>query len=224
MAPVWDLIVVGSGPAGSLAALAALRQRPDARVLLLDRADFPRDKVCGDVLGPRCFDLLERYGLGARFEDFATAQEFALASSAVTAKHQIVGPVRVVPRLVLDERLLQGAVEAGAVWRRRRVSSIDVEGDRVVVDGELQASVVVGADGAESVVRRALQQRSVPACRAGIAVRGYAPTRSAIPVIMSRATKWPAYAWEFPIGDGRSNVDYFEVSDGSNRSTLIARA
>jgi hypothetical protein len=44
----WDVVIVGAGPAGAAAALAALQTRPDASVLLLDAAEFPRDKVCGD--------------------------------------------------------------------------------------------------------------------------------------------------------------------------------
>ncbi|MCU1615430.1 MAG: bchP, partial [Frankiales bacterium] len=44
----WDVAVVGGGPAGAACAAASRRARPGARVLVLDRADFPRDKVCGD--------------------------------------------------------------------------------------------------------------------------------------------------------------------------------
>ena len=63
---VWDLVVVGAGPAGSAAALGALRARPGARVLLLDRADFPRDKSCGDGVAPHALDELARLGVAAR--------------------------------------------------------------------------------------------------------------------------------------------------------------
>ena len=52
----WDLVVVGAGPAGATAALAALHADPSLRVLLLDRSDFPRDKSCGDGIAPHCFD------------------------------------------------------------------------------------------------------------------------------------------------------------------------
>ena len=48
----WDLAIVGAGPAGATAAISALRLAPGARVLLLDRADFPRDKACGDGIDP----------------------------------------------------------------------------------------------------------------------------------------------------------------------------
>ena len=54
----WDLVVVGAGPAGASAALGALTADPGLRVLLLDRADFPRDKSCGDGIAPHVLDAL----------------------------------------------------------------------------------------------------------------------------------------------------------------------
>jgi flavin-dependent dehydrogenase len=53
---VYDLIVIGGGPAGSSAALAA--SRAGARVLLLERGRFPRNKVCGEFVSPESLDLL----------------------------------------------------------------------------------------------------------------------------------------------------------------------
>ncbi|MEU3626916.1 hypothetical protein BS329_39485 [Amycolatopsis coloradensis] len=59
----WDLVIVGAGPAGSSAATAALRAAPTARVLMLDTADFPRDKVCGDGVAPHAMDVLAGLGI-----------------------------------------------------------------------------------------------------------------------------------------------------------------
>ena len=59
----WDLVVVGAGPAGATAALAALHADPSLRVLLLDRSDFPRDKSCGDGIAPHCFEKLASIGV-----------------------------------------------------------------------------------------------------------------------------------------------------------------
>ncbi|HZD37040.1 MAG TPA: FAD-dependent oxidoreductase, partial [Actinomycetes bacterium] len=58
----WDLIVVGAGPAGAAAALEARRLAPEARVLLLDRERFPRDKACGDGIGPHAAAELAALG------------------------------------------------------------------------------------------------------------------------------------------------------------------
>src|SRR5579863_7270612 len=57
----FDVAVVGSGPAGSVAALVLARG--GARVALIDKAAFPRDKACGDAVGPRAMALLAELGL-----------------------------------------------------------------------------------------------------------------------------------------------------------------
>ena len=63
MSETWDLVVVGAGPAGAATALAALAEDPTLRVLLLDRADFPRDKSCGDGIAPHVLDALAAIGI-----------------------------------------------------------------------------------------------------------------------------------------------------------------
>src|SRR5690242_19848649 len=62
MDEIADVLIVGAGPAGATAALAALRARPGAGVRLLDAADFPRDKACGDGIAAHA--LHELAGLG----------------------------------------------------------------------------------------------------------------------------------------------------------------
>src|SRR6202042_1511435 len=57
----FDALAVGSGPAGSVAALVLARA--GARVALVDKATFPRDKACGDMVGPRGLQLLSDLGL-----------------------------------------------------------------------------------------------------------------------------------------------------------------
>ncbi|HEY7446249.1 MAG TPA: FAD-dependent monooxygenase, partial [Vicinamibacterales bacterium] len=60
---MWDVLIAGAGPAGSIA--ATLLARAGARVLLLDRARFPRDKLCGDSLNPGTLALLRRLNVSA---------------------------------------------------------------------------------------------------------------------------------------------------------------
>ena len=87
---------------------------------------------------------------------------------------RLARPVWVVPRAVLDARLVAHATRAGAMLRRQRARSFEVHADGVLVDGVVHGRVLVGADGAHSVVRPAVGLR--PARRRALAIRGYAPT------------------------------------------------
>ncbi|MCL9797218.1 NAD(P)/FAD-dependent oxidoreductase, partial [Frankia sp. AgKG'84/4] len=58
-----DVLIVGGGPAGCAAALAALRDRPGASVVIADAAAFPRDKTCGDGIAPHGLDVLRDLGV-----------------------------------------------------------------------------------------------------------------------------------------------------------------
>jgi flavin-dependent dehydrogenase len=90
-----------------------------------------------------------------------------------------------------------------------------VSEDGVIVDGRFRGHVLIGADGATSIVRRAVGRPMNPAGHLAFAVRGYAPTTNTDEqLIVTTRQRWPAYAWEFPIGDGIANVGYGEVLRG----------
>jgi geranylgeranyl reductase family protein len=224
----WDVVVVGGGPAGAACAAAARRASPAARVLILDRADFPRDKVCGDGIAPEALDVLAGLGLdpAALTDGYPAVPRLRLRSpggaSVERAMHRAAA---VVPRAVFDARLLTAALASGAELRRHVVRRVTVRADRVEVDGMLSAGVLIGADGAESVVRRSLGIAPNRDDRMAIAIRGYAaqtPGTDGILVILTTEQRWPAYAWSFPIGGGRANVGYGElVSGGVNREGLL---
>jgi geranylgeranyl reductase family protein len=225
----WDVVVVGGGPAGAASALAARRADPAARVLVLDRADFPRDKVCGDGIAPEALDVLAGLGLdsAALTEGYAIVPRLRLRSpGGTTVERTMRRPARVVPRAVLDARLLTAALASGAEFRRHVVRRIDVRPTHVGIDDAFTAGVVIGADGAESVVRRALGVAPNRPHQLAIAIRGYAPVPAGLADVQLIATteqRWPAYAWSFPLGDGRANVGYGElVSGGVNREGLLA--
>ncbi|MGY1618653.1 NAD(P)/FAD-dependent oxidoreductase [Geodermatophilus sp. SYSU D00691] len=216
----WDVVVVGAGPAGTAAALAAVRA--GATVLLLDRADFPRDKVCGDAVAPEAFDVLASLGVDVRAltAGFPPVPRLALRSpGGAVVERATARPAHVVPREVLDTRLLAAAVDAGARFRRHQVRRVD----GVVLDGCIEAGVLIGADGAESVVRRSLGIPTHAPAHLAVAIRGYAPTTDdGALALVTTGQRWPAYAWSFPIGDGRANVGYGElVAGGATRAALV---
>jgi geranylgeranyl reductase family protein len=213
----WDVAVAGAGPAGAVAALAVLDAWPGARVVLLDRQDFPRDKTCGDGLAAQILDVLAEVGEPALLDDWPRVHRLRLHfPDGAGVAGTMARPTLVVPREVLDARLVEAAVKRGAVLRRHRVRQVrPLASGGVLVDDALRARVLIGADGAHSAVRTSLR---LPPPRPGttaIALRGYAPVhpdRAEEQVIaFAGHAAWPAYAWSFPIGDGRANVGYGEA-------------
>jgi menaquinone-9 beta-reductase len=231
MAVMWDVVVVGAGPAGCSAAAAVLRSRPATSVLLLDRADFPRDKPCGDGIAFEALAALDRLGFSAAglVSGYPPVRRLSVRSPAgVVATREMAEQVHVVPRLVFDGRLVdQLRGRRGVEIRRHAVRRVDVDNGVPVVDREIRARVVIGADGAGSVVRRAVAPAARPPT--AIAIRGYAPEpphQSGTQVIAMTGRQWPAYAWSFPLGDGTANVGYGELLVGSRpvtRALLLER-
>jgi geranylgeranyl reductase family protein len=209
----FDVTVVGAGPAGAVAAIAA--RRAGARVLLLDREDFPRDKPCGDGIAAEALDVLAGLGVTGVVDDYQPIERLRLESPGGAAvSRKLPRPAHTVPRRVFDARLVDEAQEIGVELRRRTVRTLDdLEG------------VVIGADGAGSTVRRLLGHRPNPDGHVAIAIRGYAPSSGDEQHIITTEQQWPAYAWSFPIGDGTANVGYGEILRGAalSRAYLLQR-
>ena len=214
MEETWDLVVVGGGPAGSAAALAARLRRPDARVLLLDRSDFPRDKACGDGIAAHGRDELAKLGVPDLIADYKPTTRLSVISpGGATVSATVARPNHVVPRKVFDTRLVDAARAQGVEVRRHKVRALIQHGGTVDVDG-IRARAVVAADGAGSTVRRLLGVPMSAQRHTAIAVRGYAdlPPGSeradGAQFIAMQKQGWPAYAWSFPIGDGTTNIGF----------------
>ncbi len=221
-----DVAVIGAGPAGCAAAIAAARA--GARVVLLDKAQFPRDKACGDGIAPQALAVLRELGVSDVEEGFAPIERLSITGpSGARAEARLREPVRVIPREVFDARLVEAAVAAGAELRHHHMRQMEIRPDRVILDGTIEARVLIGADGASSAVRRRLGYPLNPPGHVAIAIRGYAPQPEGElcqQIIMSEQD-WPAYAWSFPIGDGRRNVGYGQMLRGEavSRAHLLHR-
>jgi geranylgeranyl reductase family protein len=157
MSAPWDAIIVGAGPAGSVC--AATLARAGRKVLLLDRAKFPRDKVCGDCLNPAVWPVFDRLELRDRVRALphTVAREIAYRGIG-GVEHRFPVPHEdeiVVKRRDLDQLLVQRAVECGAEFREGVAVTRVTTGWRVETDhGEFCAPTLIAADGRNSMIAR----------------------------------------------------------------------
>ena len=205
----FDVVVVGAGPGGSTAAYRMARG--GAKVLLLDRARFPRDKPCGGGLTGRALKSLP-IDVTPVVEDAVDKVELRLRFRASTS-HRFDEPLALMTqRRRLDHHLAQEAARAGADFRDgTRVRGIELDGPAgrpvVTLEGgqRIGAEVLLGADGANGVTAKAL---GLGANRTfGVALEGNAPmTPEREAMHRGRATLEidtvpGGYGWIFPKGD-----------------------
>jgi geranylgeranyl reductase family protein len=231
----WDAVVVGAGPAGSIAALVLARA--GARVALADKASFPRDKACGDLIGPRGVQVLAE--LGVHVPDAGEGADLLAVGPSGRASrlpafpgHTYAGHGVVVPRLVFDHALREAAVTAGAVPLRARITAVDQDANgtvRAVIasDGRrLATDAVIGADGALSPLARLTGMLDPGAALWGFAIRAYLPAEVPLPLlVLLDASPWriyPGYGWLFPGSDGQANVG-IGVGMGNSRRQVSLR-
>ena len=236
-----DVVVVGAGPAGSAAAAWAARAGRD--VLVVDAANFPRDKACGDGLTPRAVAELERLGLGDWLD--ARIRHRGLRMSGFGGEVEVGWPGPSFPstgsavaRVELDDRIRKVAEDSGARMRLG-VKAVGVHHDsstRVVsvtlADGtEIGCRELIVADGARSTLGRALGRRWHQETVYGIAARGYLTTpRSDEPWLTSHlelrspdGALLPGYGWIFPLGNGEVNIGVGALSTSKRPAELALR-
>ncbi len=157
---VWDLVVVGGGPAGLATAIVAAER--GLSVVVIERRDFPADKACGEGILPPGVKALARLGIADRF-DYTTSFPFAgirfIQEDGSSAESRMPTKGLGIRRTVLVQALAQRAEELGAVLCHRcSVYSVETKPHEAVVDtteGKVCGRLVVAADGVNSSLRKA---------------------------------------------------------------------
>lgn len=202
---MFDVGIVGGGPSGAWT--ACLLARRGQRVALFDRS-HPREKPCGGGLTARALDLLDaalpRDGYprvsitAARFLDIGRGVDCSVSLST-----QTTAPLVVASRRQFDGHVLDAALAAGATPVTARVTGIERSGDRfrlVTRDGAYSCHHLVGADGANSLVRRTLDaplSRHQLSVATGFYVHGVTSTD----ILLELTSDPPGYLWSFPRPD-----------------------
>ena len=208
------VIVVGAGPAGAATALRLARA--SIPVTIVERARFPRQKVCGEYLGTGAVAALDALGLGERIRAHAAPlRGIKIFTGATRLELAFPRPALALAREKLDALILDAACEAGAKLITGRAEDVlfgdsgrvcgvvvrDGSGERVRTEGRF----LVGADGTGSIVARKLglsrPPPSVPRFAVGGHFRGIDVT-DCVEMFCDAKT----YLAINPLGDGLANV------------------
>jgi menaquinone-9 beta-reductase len=229
----YDVVIVGAGPAGATAAYHLARA--GVRVCLVDKATFPRDKICGDGVQSFSLNCLRQIGLGEWLAQNSFNAPSNLLLSAPNGKAVQITPPnrdfcygRVIPRLKLDAAIAGQAVKAGAELLEgvnltgfsRCDKTIGVTG---VYQGSselhLKSSLVIAADGVHTSFTK--QLGLVKAAPDLVAARAYFAEVSGNPSLLEihyDPTVMPGYGWIFPMAQGEANVGLGTYVNRTRRS------
>jgi menaquinone-9 beta-reductase len=217
-----EVAVVGAGPAGSTA--AATLAELGHEVLLIDKAEFPREKPCGDSVMQPAITIAERLGLGALIESSMAIESgrLVLGHRRQTSTRFRRGAGRPLPRCIrrgeFDAGLLGAARERGARLLHARVDGLDAiaGGQRLLLAGEggpatVRAGVVIAADGATSRIRRIANGGSTQPT--AYAIRRYFRAERQLEPVLHLDLPLeidgrilPGYGWVFPIEEHVANI------------------
>lgn len=240
----YDVLVIGAGPAGSIAAMCLAREGHE--VLLLDKNDFPRDKSCGDGLTRTSTKLLYELGIWHRFEGFQKIQGIKVFLEGEGYRQfdypdylSHPGYGLVVPRVKLDAILWEEAVNSGASFMgRQSFKELLFANDGKIIGVELisgdryYAELVIGADGSASKIAYQAELTSTPKNQLGFGIRGYYTNVHGLnqrlelflPILdKSKKRILPSYGWVFPLDNNTVNigVGLIEKTDEDNIRSVM---
>lgn len=234
----YDAIVVGGGPAGSVAAMYL--KKAGKNVILLDKADFPRDKTCGDAQGRKAANIIQELGLWEKFEKIEGQDIYGIILSSpdgtqiefdIESDRNKPSPGYVHKRMVFDDFLFESAKER-VDTKNFTVTDVIVEDEQVkgVIgknengeEEELRAKIVLGADGAHSVVARKFELDKNPPEHFITALRGYYKNIEGLSdkiELHMIDSLIPGYFWIFPLPNKEANVGVGMIIKDMNKKKI----
>ncbi|MBI2444874.1 NAD(P)/FAD-dependent oxidoreductase [Candidatus Micrarchaeota archaeon] len=240
---MYDVIIAGGGPGGSTA--ASFLGQAGVRVLVLEKAQFPRDKTCGDAISGKSMGVLRKLGLVDEVRNAPNARIEGVIFSAPNGKTvNIPFPARpdhsapgfCCRRLVYDNILFQNAKKHAEVLEKHSVNDVIVENGFVVgvkatdlatnQQKEFRAKVVIGADGSQSIVATKMGRLDTPEKHHCTALRLYYKNVKDVTANIELHfvdSVLPGYFWIFPLENGLCNVGIGMVTSDMKKNKVNLR-
>lgn len=219
-----DVVVVGAGPSGCAAAITLARN--SLKVLLIDRHELPREKICGDCITPNGLNYLEKIGaLQDVLSEGLTLKGVKIVSGGISENKTEFKSLDynrkfavVIPRKNLDYILVKQAHASGvAVWQNTKAVKIELDRDNynLILKNsgkhlKVTAPVVIlSTGGSTELVNKFVGLNPKDYRAIGVAIRCYAETASVPPHymhIIADDNLWPAMGWIFPVNATTVNI------------------
>ena len=224
---MYDLIIVGAGPAGTTAALYA--ERNNLNCIVVDKATFPRDKICGDALSGKSVRIFDELNLTKEIEQLEGSEINRITFGGPNHKHfdvHLKGNKKnnyitkgfVIPRKVFDYFLFKKAKEVTEILEGFKVKDLIYKnGKPVGIKGVnrkgdeqiIEAPIILGCDGAHSIISRKLDAYKKDMEHTAVAIRcyyeGVEGLSNQIELHYIKEVK-PGYFWLFPAGGNKANI------------------
>jgi geranylgeranyl reductase family protein len=233
----FDIVIIGSGPAGTSCALGF--KNAGLKVLLIDKDSFPRDKICGDAIPGPAFKLMDKMEpvWGQQMKDFADVAKVKYSKGfSPNGKSFTVGWETFSynsKRENFDSflfRLVQQETETEII-QSTRVDNLTYDKEGVVCELEneekIHAQLVIGCDGARSVVSRQLADYDIKEQAPFLAMRTY---YNNVTQLENNTNEFhffkeimPGYFWIFPLDNGWANVGFGFLRPYNSKKSLNMR-
>lgn len=222
----FDVAIIGAGPAGCAAALALRNSR--LKVALIDKSEFPRDKVCGDAIPVKAFKGIDYIDVewGRDMRNMSTGSK-VISAALFTPKHSKIirnwSTQALNVRRIDFDQFLMNLVKTKTnttVFENTRLLNVKVNQAFATCffsnKLQIKASIVLGCDGANSVVLRNLGSFELRGKHVATAVRTYVHGITGLEEGVNEVHLFKdmptGYFWIFPLTNGWANVGFGEIA------------